>query len=247
MKSPSDVSFTIVVPCRNEVGNVPGLLKEIIEAVRGRQAEIIVVDDGSDDGTGNAVMEVAEDHSEIRLLRHDRASGQSAAILSGLQAARGEIVVTIDGDGQNDPAYIPLLLDGLEASGETTKLAAGQRVGRKASLLKKIGSRLANTIRRGLLKDGTHDTGCGLKAIRRDVFLRLPYFDGWHRYFAALVAREGYTVTYIDVVDRPRMHGVSKYGIFDRLWVGIGDLLGVWWLVRRRWTRPTVSEVIRDD
>ncbi len=247
MKSSDDVSVTVVVPCRNEIGNVQQLLMEIIDAVRGRGAEIIVVDDGSDDGTANAVMDVAEDNSEIRLLRHDRPGGQSAAILSGLRAARGDIVVTIDGDGQNDPVYIPALLDALEASGEATVLAAGQRVGRKASLIKKFGSRLANGLRRGLLKDGTRDTACGLKAIRRDVFLRLPYFDGWHRYFPALVAREGYAVTHIDVVDRPRMHGVSKYGIFDRLWIGIGDLLGVWWLVRRRWTRPTVSEVVRDD
>jgi glycosyltransferase involved in cell wall biosynthesis len=158
--------------------------------------------------------------------------------------ARAPVVVTLDGDGQNDPAFIPALLKELAAS-PGIGLVAGQRVGRKATGFKKLQSRIANGVRGAVLRDGTRDTGCGLKAFRRDVFLVLPYFDGLHRFLPALVRREGYDIGYVDVVDRPRHAGTSNYGMWDRLWVGILDLMGVWWLIRRRRNVPRVLEVKR--
>ncbi len=240
-----DVS--VVVPCRNERDNIGPLIGEIAEALLGRRHEILVVDDGSDDGTDEAVRTASKRHPQVRLIRHDRSAGQSAAVRTGVEAARGAVVLTIDGDGQNDPAFLPALLGALEAGGGATGLAAGQRVGRKATFAKRHGSRVANSVRRALLKDSTRDTGCGLKAVRRDLFLRLPYFDGWHRFLPALVIREGYGIATVDVVDRPRRHGKSNYGIFDRLWVGIADLFGVWWLMKRRRVRPVQTEVPLDD
>jgi dolichol-phosphate mannosyltransferase len=155
-------------------------------------------------------------------------------------------VVTLDGDGQNDPAFLPAMIAALEQGGPSMGLVAGQRVGRKASQFKRLQSRIANAVRGAVLRDGTRDTGCGLKAFRRDLFLMLPYFDGLHRFLPALVRREGYSVGYVDVVDRDRRHGQSNYGLWDRLWVGILDLAGVWWLIRRRRRVPVVSEVPRD-
>ncbi|WP_026380826.1 glycosyltransferase family 2 protein [Afifella pfennigii] len=239
-KTPPDIS--VVVPCRDEAGNIGGLIDEIAAALAGRAFEILIVDDGSRDATGETVRAKHRTLPAVRLLRHDVSAGQSAAIRTGLQASRGAVLVTLDGDGQNDPAYIPALLEALEAGGEETALAAGQRLGRKASFAKRYGSRIANWARRSMLDDRVRDTGCGLKAIRRAVFLRLPYFDGWHRFLPALVRREGFDVALVDVVDRERRHGTSKYGIFDRLWVGIADLFGVWWLARRRRVRPQISE-----
>ena len=192
------------------------------------------MDDASSDGTGEAVRRAARTVEGVRLLRHDQSVGQSAALRTGLEVARGDIIVTLDGDGQNDPAFIPALISALEAGGPRTGLAAGQRVGRKASFAKRLGSRVANAIRRRLLRDATRDTGCGLKALPRALFLRLPYFDGWHRFLPALVGREGMRIAHVEVNDRPRRHGQSKYGLFDRLWIGILDLFGVWWLQRRR-------------
>ena len=178
----------------------------------------------------------------LRQLRHVQSCGQSAAVRTGVGAARAPLVVTLDGDGQNDPAFLPALVKALDGGGPRMGLIAGQRVGRKASGFKKLQSRIANAVRGAVLRDGTRDTGCGLKAFRRDMFLSLPYFDGLHRFLPALVRREGYEVGYVDVVDRPRAHGVSNYGMWDRLWVGILDLAGVWWLVRRKKRVPQVSE-----
>ena len=178
----------------------------------------------------------------LRRLRHAQSCGQSAAVRSGVKAARAPLVVTLDGDGQNDPAFLPAMVRALEGGGPGMGLIAGQRVGRKASGFKKLQSRIANTVRGAVLRDGTRDTGCGLKAFRRDLFLSLPYFDGLHRFLPALVRREGYAVGYVDVIDRPRSHGVSNYGMWDRLWVGILDLAGVWWLIRRKKRVPQVSE-----
>src|SRR3954453_17052959 len=165
----------------------------------------------------------------LRQIRHAASCGQSAAVRSGVRAARGAIVVTLDGDGQNDPAFLPDLLSAIENGSGRIGLVAGQRVGRKDTGFKKIQSRIANGVRKAILRDGTRDTGCGLKAFRRDVFLSLPYFDGLHRFLPALVRREGFEVAYVDVIDRPRRSGVSNYGFFDRLWIGIMDLAGVWW------------------
>jgi glycosyltransferase involved in cell wall biosynthesis len=163
-------------------------------------------------------------------------------VRSGVRAARGAIICTLDGDGQNDPAFIPKLVAALQASGAGTGLAAGQRVGRKDTGFKKVQSKIANAVRGRILKDGTRDSGCGLKCFRRDVYLALPYFDALHRFMPALVRREGFSIVHVDVVDRPRLSGVSNYGFFDRLWVGILDLYGVWWLIRRRRRVPQLEE-----
>ncbi len=182
----------------------------------------------------------------LRTIRHAASCGQSAAIRTGVRHARGPVVVTLDGDGQNDPAFIPALVRALLAGAPQIGLVAGQRVGRQATRFKKLQSRIANTVRGGILRDGTRDSGCGLKAFARDVFLALPYFDGLHRFLPALVRREGYGVGYVDVVDRLRRQGVSNYGMWDRLWIGILDLAGVWWLIRRRKRVPEAVEVKRN-
>jgi dolichol-phosphate mannosyltransferase len=149
----------------------------------------------------------------------------------------------MDGDGQNNPVYIPALAEALVRGGSGTGLVAGQRLGRKDTGFKRWQSRTANAVRSWVLRDGTRDTGCGLKAIRREVYLALPYFDALHRFMPALVKREGFAIGYVDVVDRPRLTGTSNYGFFDRLWVGIMDLAGVWWLIRRRRRVPVVREI----
>lgn len=237
-------AVSIVVPVRNEAGNVAPLIAEIAAALDGRWAfEIIYVNDGSTDATGDKLSELMQTRAYLRQLKHAQSAGQSAAVRSGVRAARGAIVATLDGDGQNNPAFIPDLIATIEKSDGRIGLVAGQRVGRKDTGFKKFQSRVANTVRNGILRDGTRDTGCGLKAFRRDVFLSLPYFDGLHRFLPALVRREGYDIAYVDVIDRPRHSGVSNYGFFDRLWVGIMDLAGVWWLIRRKRSTPVVTEV----
>jgi glycosyltransferase involved in cell wall biosynthesis len=204
--------------------------------------EVIYINDGSSDGTDAELSALMARYPWLRRLRHARSCGQSAALRSGVAAARAPIVVTLDGDGQNDPAFLPKLIEALQAGRPRIGLIAGQRVGRKASGFKKFQSRVANGVRGAILRDGTRDTGCGLKAFDRDLFLALPYFDGLHRFLPALVRREGRGIGYVDVVDRPRVHGVSNYGFWDRLWIGIMDLFGVWWLIRRRKRVPDVSE-----
>jgi len=229
---------------RNEADNIAPVIAEIAAALDGRwNYEIIYVNDGSTDATGERLSAVMESRPNLRQIRHAASGGQSAAVRSGVRAARGAIVATLDGDGQNNPAFLPALVSAIEQGGERTGLAAGQRVGRKDTGFKKIQSRVANAVRNAILHDGTRDTGCGLKAFRRDVFLALPYFDGLHRFLPALVRREGYDIVYVDVVDRPRHSGVSNYGFFDRLWIGIMDLAGVWWLIRRKKPTPVATEV----
>jgi dolichol-phosphate mannosyltransferase len=241
----AEPAVAVVVPVRNEADNVAPLLEEIAAALAEEwRFEVIYVDDGSTDPTGAVLAQLMSARPWLRQMRHAVSCGQSASVRTGVAAARAPLVVTIDGDGQNDPAFIPALVralcDGMPALG----LIAGQRVGRRDTGFKKFQSRIANAVRNGVLRDGTRDTGCGLKAFRRDVFLSLPYFDGLHRFLPALVRREGYAIGYVDVVDRPRRAGVSNYGLWDRLWVGILDLMGVWWLIRRRRRVPEVTEVV---
>jgi dolichol-phosphate mannosyltransferase len=238
------VTVSVVVPVRNEADNVAPLVKEIVSVLDGRWAyEIIYVNDGSTDATGERLCELMKNHPQLRQLRHATSCGQSAAVRSGVRAARGAIVTTLDGDGQNNPAFLPELILAIENGGDRVGLAAGQRVGRKDTGFKRWQSRAANAVRNVVLQDGTRDTGCGLKAFRREVFLSMPYFDGLHRFLPALVRREGFHIAYVDVIDRPRHSGVSNYGFFDRLWIGIMDLAGVWWLIRRKKTTPVATEV----
>ena len=237
------IRLSVVVPVKNEAGNIAPLVAEIAAACAPlRPFEIIYVDDGSTDATPAALAALRASHPELRVLRHRESCGQSAAVRTGVLAARGDLVATLDGDGQNDPAFIPGLAATLGAAGPGAGLAQGQRVGRKDGRRKMIQSRIANGVRGRILNDATRDTGCGLKVFRREVYLRLPYFDALHRFMPALVAREGFAVVHGDVVDRPRFTGRSNYGLFDRLWVGILDLAGVWWLIRRRRRVPQVVQ-----
>ncbi len=233
--------LSVVVPVRNEVGNVGPLVADIEAACRGLAAfEVIYVNDGSTDGTAAALAALAEQRPWLRMVSHAQSCGQSAAVRSGVRHARAPIVATLDGDGQNDPAFLPAMLAALQQAGLQAGLVQGQRVGRKDTGFKKLQSRIANGVRGRLLKDGTRDAGCGLKCFRREAYLALPYFDALHRFMPALMVREGYRVVHLDVRDRPRLSGVSNYGFFDRLWVGILDLVGVWWLIRRRRRVPQI-------
>jgi dolichol-phosphate mannosyltransferase len=228
------MDLSIVIPARNEAENIAPLVAEIAGALDGKLTyEVIYIDDGSSDDTAAAVRAVAATHPAVRLLRHDRSCGQSAAVRSGVKAARAEWIVTLDGDGQNDPADIPRLWEMTRAAGSERLLIAGRRTKRRDTWIKRASSRIANAVRAGLLKDATPDTGCGLKLFRRDLFLDLPFFDHMHRYLPALVLREGGKTVSVPVNHRPRSRGVSNYGTLDRLAVAFADLIGVLWLQRR--------------
>ena len=229
-------NLSIVIPARNESGNIVALVDEIDTALAGLAPfEIIVVDDGSTDETAAVLTARIRTLPHLRLIRHDRSGGQSAAVHTGVLAAKAPIVLTLDGDGQNPPAELPKLAAPLLA--DTTGrigLVAGQRVGRQDTWSKKTASRLANILRGWLLRDGTRDTGCGLKGFRRDAFLALPYFDHMHRYLPALFVRDGWQIVHVDVTHRARGAGQSNYSNLQRSIVGVPDLLGVVWLARRR-------------
>lgn len=241
-----EIVLSIVIPCKDEAGNIGGLIDEVDAALGpfppAHPYEVIVVDDGSSDGTGALVARMRGNRPWLRVLHHARCAGQSAGLRSGLLASRGKIVALLDGDGQNDPAYLPRLFEMLVQSGPDTGMVAGQRLRRTDSTAKRLASRFANGLRQWVLRDGARDTGNGLKALRREVWLALPYFDHWHRFLPALVVREGYRVRFVDVVDRPRRSGHSKYGLLDRALAGLLDLFGVWWLRRRRKVVPSVFE-----
>ena len=231
-----DIEISVAVPAKNEAGNIEPLVHEILAALRGRAGfEIVYVDDGSSDATVANLMALRPSTPELRVIQHDRSCGQSQALRTAISAARGTLIVTLDGDGQNDPADIPALIDAWrrESNAGDLGLVAGQRRKRQDSLSKRLASRFANAVRRRALKDDTLDTGCGLKLIPRTVYLRLPYFDHMHRYLPALVHREGLRVAFVGVNHRPRQHGKSNYGNLDRALVSIRDLMGVMWLIAR--------------
>jgi glycosyltransferase involved in cell wall biosynthesis len=242
----AEPSVSIVVPVKNEAGNIGPLIDEIAAAMADRTFEVVVVDDGSRDETDAELTAMQADRPWLRHLKHVVSCGQSAALRTGVAYARANLIVTIDGDGQNDPKYLTTLLTALAQGGPRVGLAAGQRVDRQATGFKKLQSRVANEVRMMVLDDDTRDTGCGLKALRRDIYLALPYFDGMHRFLPALVQRDGYDVVHVDVVDRQRQHGTSNYGMWDRLLASLLDLAGVWWLTNRRKHIPAVSEVKPD-
>ncbi|HEY2446169.1 MAG TPA: glycosyltransferase family 2 protein [Rhizomicrobium sp.] len=230
------VALSVVVPVKDEAENVGPLAREIDEAVRHDSAvEIIFVDDGSSDGTAARLKQLQTDLPTLRIIQHGRNAGQSRALRTGVRAARATLVVTLDGDGQNDPADIARVLAPFHAEGGSAQvgMVSGVRVRRRDSISKRAASALANRFRRRMLRDQSVDVGCGLKAFRRDAFLALPYFDHMHRYLAALMLREGYEVRFVEVGHRPRLHGRSKYGVWDRFVVGITDIAGVLWLKNR--------------
>ena len=239
--------LSVVVPVMNEVENAVPLLDEICAALRGRVAfEVIFVDDASKDGTVASLKAAQARTPELRVLKHAKNSGQSRAVRSGVLGARGTLIATLDGDGQNDPADIVNLVTAWRAASAgdiPLGLVAGQRRKRQDSFMKRIASRVGNGVRQWLLQDDTRDTGCGLKLFSREAFLRLPYFDHIHRFMPALMLREGYRITHVDVNHRPRSHGVSKYGTLDRLIVSLSDLRGVRWLRRRSRNPERVEEV----
>jgi len=232
---PEAVSLSVVVPVKDEAGNVVPLAREIAAALKAeKNYEIIFVDDGSTDATA-AELVAMKPSLPLRVLAHARNLGQSRALRTGIRAARSELIVTLDGDGQNDPADIPNLLALFRAEGANPAFAmvAGERAKRQDTWKKRLASRLANKLRRSLLNDSANDTGCGLKVFRREAFLALPYFDHMHRYLITLMQREGYAIRFVRVGHRPRGTGKSKYGVIDRALVGVRDLLGVMWLKRR--------------
>jgi dolichol-phosphate mannosyltransferase len=239
------MDLSVVVPVLNEAENVASLAREIAAALDGKLAyEIVYVDDGSTDATVEALKSLQAKHPTLRVIRHDKRCGQSTAIRTGVKAATAPFIATLDGDGQNDPADIPKLWAMVRRDATARPLMiAGQRAKRQDSLTKRYSSKAANKIRRALLKDDTPDTGCGLKLFPRDVFLDFPYFDHMHRFLCALMIRAGGEIVSVPVNHRPRMRGVSKYGFWDRLWVGITDLMGVMWLQSRAKLPGRVEEV----
>lgn len=239
------IALSVVVPVHNETDNLRPLIEEIEAAVKGLGAyEILYIDDGSTDDTFEILMGLQREFKALRVLRHKACCGQSTAVRTGILAARGRVIATLDGDGQNDPANIPALFEAWESLSKEGRgaLVAGYRKNRKDTGWRKFSSRFANGIRARLLQDRTPDTGCGLKLFDRSLFLTMPYFDHMHRFLPALAQRAGARVVSVEVNHRPRTRGVSKYGTWHRLWVGIWDLMGVMWLQRRA-HRPEVEEL----
>lgn len=231
------MQISIVIPVRNEADNIGLLLDEIVAAMHEAESyEVIVVDDGSYDQTYHVLTQALEQIDALRVIQHDKCCGQSAAVYTGVKAAKYPIMATLDGDGQNDPADILPLFNLLTQQGKTDAnlwMVAGRRNKRHDSTWKRVSSKIANTVRSGLLSDQTPDTGCGLKVFLRDKFLDLPYFDHMHRFLPALIIRAGGQVISEPVNHRPRLQGQSNYGTLDRLWAGIIDLMGVIWLKQR--------------
>ncbi|MEM9226223.1 MAG: glycosyltransferase family 2 protein [Pseudomonadota bacterium] len=228
--------FSVCVPMHNEAGNAAQLVSEIASALEGRAFEMVIVDDASTDETRSVLAGLKTAYPELRVLSHRKNAGQSRALRSAILAARGPVVGTLDGDGQNDPADLPDLYRTLTRADapEGLSMVMGRRASRKDSAWKKFGSRFANAIRRRMLRDDCDDSGCGIKVMKREAFISLPYFDHMHRYMPALMNAEGHGVEFRDVNHRERGAGQSKYTNFGRLWAALSDLRGVMWLIRRR-------------
>jgi len=229
----SSPELSIIAPMHNEAGNAARLVEEIANSLEGRSFEIICINDASTDTTLEELTAMKSSVPQLRVLTHRQNAGQSRAIRTGVIAARGAIICMLDGDGQNPPADIPTLVDALIAAPNTTAMVAGQRVGRQDSAAKKLASRLGNGIRKSLLNDDASDTGCGLKAFRRNAYLLLPFFDHQHRFLPALMKREGFDVDFRDVGHRPRTAGQSKYTNLGRLFASLSDMIGMMWLNSR--------------
>ncbi|MGB5439251.1 MAG: glycosyltransferase family 2 protein [Gammaproteobacteria bacterium] len=236
------MNLSIIIPVYNEGENIRQLIEEISTCMDGEtDYEIVVVDDASSDDTSAALVECRTRYTQLRVLRHRDRCGQSTAIATGVNAAVAPWIVTLDGDGQNDPADISKLFRSMQEADDRIWLIAGYRKQRNDTLLKRFSSRLANAVRGFVLQDNTPDTGCGLKIFSRDTFLNLPRFDHMHRFLPALVQRQGGEILSVEVNHRPRLRGKSKYGVQNRLWAGIVDMLGVMWLQRRA-KHPVVYE-----
>ena len=236
--------LSVVIPAFDEEGNIGPLIEETFTTVPEQAlGEVVVVDDASGDGTGAEIKVLLGKYARLRYLRHGVRSGQSAALRTGVLAARHPVIATLDGDGQNDPADIMRLASRLGEDGSEPAMAAGIRTGRKGTGSRKAASRFANLIRDKLLADGCPDTGCGIKLYRRDAYLALPYFTGMHRYLPALFLTYGHEIAYASVNDRPRLKGRSKYTNLGRALIGLYDLVGVSWLRRRTQLPPIVEDL----
>ena len=231
------MDLSVVIPVYNEADNVEPLLKEVVAALDGKLAfEVLFVDDASKDETVSRLEALKPAYPVLRVICHEQNCGQSGAVLTGVRYARADWIATLDGDGQNDPADIPAMIkarDEYSGNGDL-KMVAGWRARRNDSWLKRVSSRIANKVRGGMLKDKTPDTGCGLKVFERETFLFIPHFDHMHRFLPALFRRSGAEIINVQVNHRPRTMGQSKYGVMNRLWVGIVDIFGVMWLRRRK-------------
>jgi dolichol-phosphate mannosyltransferase len=239
------LELSVVIPVCNEADNIGSLCAELRQCLGGVDYELVFVDDGSTDNTAATLAGLREAMPQLRVVRHASNAGQSAALLTGVRAARADWVATLDGDGQNDPADLPRLWRLARSASAPAGLYIGQRTLRRDSRVRILSSRIANGVRSRLLRDRVADTGCGIKLFRREVFLALPYFDHMHRFMPALVRREGLEVVCVPVRHRHRLAGASKYGVRNRLWVGIVDMIGVLWLLRRRHHPGPIEEAGR--
>ncbi len=240
--------ISVVVPVRNEQDNIVPLVEEIAAAAKSGVpvTEIVYIDDGSTDKTLEILKKTKAVHPMLKIMRHDHSCGQSAGLWTGIRAAANDVIVTLDGDGQNNPADIGLLYNLFQEASSIVPggkvMVAGQREKRQDNMVRIISSRIANNIRSSFLQDGTRDTGCSLKLFRRQDYLMLPYFNHMHRYIPALMKRDGVVVKHVNVSHRPRTTGTSKYGTIDRLIAGLSDLLGVRWLLMRGRGPVTITE-----